>query len=176
MDANITIRVLTQSDKNSFVKLMNDYVQEYVKFEKTYPVYFDPKIGDAYWRDINERPEDYLTVVAETNGDLRGFCIGEIHRYGIIEKVYFHGDKRGEVWDIYVDPLYRNIKIGELMIQEIEKQFVLKGCEDVIMNGVDIENTGARKLYKRLGYKEWCIRCYKQISLGGSTKPIVGHE
>lgn len=163
MNSEVIIRELKPEDKDDFSGLVNEYIQEYVQIEKTYPIKYDSRIGPTYWDEIKKRPEDYVVLVAEVDGKLCGLCIGEIKHFGEIEKVYFEGVQRGEVWDIYVNPANRGKGIGEQMINRIESLFLEKGCPNVVLNGVNIRNSGAIKLYEKLGYKTWNMKYYKKV-------------
>jgi len=113
--------------------------------------------------DVVQDPEDNVVVVAEGGGKLIGFCVGEVHHFGEIERIYFEGDRHGEAWDLYTSPDWRGKGVAADMIGLMEREFVAKGCTNVVLNGVDIENAGARRLYEKIGYKPWCYRYFKKI-------------
>jgi len=163
VDQELIIRQLNQQDKTDFINLVNEYIQEYIVTEKVFPVKFDPSIGQIYWESITDKPQDHRVVVAESKGRLCGFCIGEIHHYGKIEKVYFQGNQRGEIWDIFVSPQNRGLGIGENLIKKAEELFIESGCKDILLNEVGVDNLGAKKLYERIGYQPWNMRFYKKL-------------
>ncbi len=163
MEESFQVRLITQSDESLFKQLMNEYIREYVTIEKTYPVRFDPKMGEVYWKNITEDSQDHVVIVAQQVDELLGFCIGEIHHFGEIERTYFEGDRRAEIWDIYVSSEHRGSGIGGEMISQIEKEFVVRGCKNMVLNGVDIDNEGAKKLYEKLGYRPWNMKYYKRL-------------
>lgn len=161
----ILVRKIEQKDKEEFERLINEYIEESVGKEKIYPVEFRPAIGERYWTDINKNKK-YLVVVAQHNDRLVGLGIGEVHMYGSIEKMYFVGDRRGEMWDLYVTARMRGQGVGRLIIKELEKLFAERGCENVVLNQVSVKNEKAKKLYEKLGYKAWTERFYKNINTG----------
>lgn len=163
MADTVCARLIVPSDKDQFVELMKSFIQEYIAMEKTYPVHYDPRVGEVYWQDIIDHPDSYYVVVAELDTKLVGFCVGEIKKSQGAETVYADHDLHGGVWDLSVDAQYRSRGIGQLMLDKMAEVFVEHGCKDMVLNGVDLENTGARKLYERLGFKPWNIKYYKKI-------------
>jgi len=55
---------------------------------------------------------------------------------------------------IAILPEYRSRGIGTRLIASAEKMARERGFREVCV-GVDIENTRARSLYERLGYRDW---------------------
>ncbi len=160
----LTVRRLKLDDKDVFTSLINDYVEEYIRTEDVYPVKYDPKIGKIYLGEITKEKSNFIILVALVKDQIIGFCIAEVHKFGKIEKAYFEGDRRGEVWDVYVNPKFRSMGVGKVLLKETEKVLLEQGCQNMVLNSVGVNNNGARELYERLGYKPWSIKYYKKIN------------
>lgn len=160
------IRKIKNQDEGAFVDLIKAYTQEYIAMEDIYPVRYEPIIGKTFWDEVMDKEKYYIVLVVEADNHLIGFCIGQIHNFDAVEKNYLEGDKRGEVWDFYVEPAYRSQGIGEKVLMEMEKEFLLNECQNMVLNGVDVKNDKAKKLYERMGYKMWKIEYYKNLNSG----------
>lgn len=159
----VSVRKIKPADKNGLISLINDYVKEYVPTEKVYPARYDPNIGQIYFDEIAKKDSNFLVLIAEKDGRMIGFSIAEIRKFGRIEKAYFEGDRRGEVWDIYVKPESRGTGVGQQLLTETEKELLRLGCQNITLNSVGMDNKGARKLYEKMGYKAWNMRYYKRV-------------
>ncbi len=160
---NYHIRTIETSDKESFIQIFNQYVQEYLTIDQVYPNYFNPEIGNTMWQLLEKHSEEYLAVVAECESMLVGFCTGSIHIFDEIETMYFRGDKRGDAWDLATTPEWRGKGVGAALLDGLSVEFKKRGCEHMILNNVDINNAGAKRLYEKLGYTPWTLKYYKKI-------------
>ena len=132
-----------------------------MNIEKLLPVHFDPKIGEVYWKTIEKNRKDSVTIIALAGEEIIGFCLGDVHHFTDLEKVYFDGDKYGELWDIYTKPAWRGKGVGGEMIALAEKEFAKRGCPSLLLNSVDIDNEWAKRLYEKLGFKQYTFKYFK---------------
>ena len=157
------VRKIKSADKDTLTSLINDYVKEYVPTEKVYPAKYDPHIGKIYFDEIAKKDSNFLVLIAEDGGREIGFSIAEVHKFGRIEKAYFEGDRRGEVWDIYVKPEFRGNGVGRQLLEEIEKELLKQGCQNITLNSVAMDNESARRMYEKMGYRPFNMRYYKRV-------------
>ncbi len=160
---NFTVRLLKEEDREQLMDLMNEYVREYVKKENLVPTHFDPKIGDVYWRAMKGKWEDNVGIVAIAENAMIGFCLGGVHHFNDFEKVYFDGDRHGELWDVYTKPDWQGKGVGKEMMALAEKELIKKGCPNVLLKNVNVENHGAKRLYEKLGYKPYVLEYFKSL-------------
>jgi ribosomal protein S18 acetylase RimI-like enzyme len=60
----------------------------------------------------------------------------------------------GTLWQLETDESLRGLGIGKRLIEEAEKRIKKRGLKEAVM-GVEDNNPAARRLYERLGYKEY---------------------
>ncbi len=85
-----------------------------------------------------------VNLLAKANEEVAGFVIGLLHDYGEV--------KLGHIVTIDVVPRYRRRGVGIKLLREVEKEFQKVGV-GVCYLEVRVDNTAAKKLYKKLGYR-----------------------
>ena len=85
------------------------------------------------------------SLLAKCGEEVVGFVIGLVNDFGEI--------KLGHIVTIDVVPKYRRRGVGMLMLQEVERDFQNAGVRVCYLE-VRADNTAAKKLYQRRGYKE----------------------
>ena len=83
-------------------------------------------------------------IIAEIDGKVIGFA--GLH----IQKIFHHCGKVAEVQEIYIDPSFRNKKIGNLLLQHLKKIANKNRCKmfEVASN---INRTNAHRFYEQVG-------------------------
>jgi ribosomal protein S18 acetylase RimI-like enzyme len=165
-----TIRLVRPSDEQVFQNIMNRYIEEYVTIEKIYPVHFDPRIGALYWGHIQKNPEKYVVPAAFVAGVMVGFGIGFVKTFDEFESAYYQGNMQGEVWEFFVDPAARKRTIGRQILEFMEREFLKRGCSDIVLTGIGVSNDDAQRLYQRLNYVPWNMKMYKKLGNGRGFK------
>jgi ribosomal protein S18 acetylase RimI-like enzyme len=160
---NYHIRLFKQKDKDIFLSILVQYLEEYTAQEHVYPISVNKKIVNEYWKLINKKSQRYVLLLTFVDDQCVGFMLGSIHMYELWESLYYEGDRRGEAWDLYIKPEWRGKKLGQLLMSQLEEEFKKRGCEHVILNDVRMDNMTARKLYEQLGYIPWNMKYYKRI-------------
>jgi GNAT superfamily N-acetyltransferase len=156
------IRPVAPSDESEFVQAVKEYVLEYANTEEIVEVDINKNIGEVYWQEVT-LGKNYIVLIAENDNKLVGFCIGEIHFFDKVEAVYFKGDKRGQVWDVYVTKDARGEGVGGQLINRMEEELKKRGCENMLIQGVAIVNSGAKRLYQRMGFVPWQVTYFKKL-------------
>jgi [ribosomal protein S18]-alanine N-acetyltransferase len=85
------------------------------------------------------RRQDAATLVAECDGKIAGFTIGE------------HWHHRGHIITLDVSQDFRRQGIGSQLIRACEKHFARRGCALILLETA-VNNLGAISFYKRHGY------------------------
>lgn len=80
-----------------------------------------------------------FTIVAESDGDIAGFTVGESLR------------RRGHVITIDVAESFRRHGLGSKLMEAAEERFRRSGCEVSLLETA-VDNMGAIAFYKRRGY------------------------
>lgn len=90
-----------------------------------------------------------MVVLAEYEGRIAGFLAGRVRAL----PAYFGGQPAGFVSDVYVDPDFRRRGIAEAMVHAGIQWFEESGITRIELQVV-VANEDARRLYRRLGWKE----------------------
>jgi ribosomal protein S18 acetylase RimI-like enzyme len=85
-----------------------------------------------------------LMLVAEANGVASG--------QAWISLVRRHPDSTGTVWAVRVFPCLQRLGVGTRLVLAAERFLQGRGFERIELN-VDTTNTGARRMYRRIGYR-----------------------
>ena len=86
------------------------------------------------------RRDPDLFLVAESRGSIAGAVLGR-----------FDG-RRGWIHHLAVDPSQRSRGTGRLLVEELEKRLVAKGCAKVNLH-ITTDNEGVCAFYGALGYE-----------------------
>lgn len=81
-------------------------------------------------------------------------CISVIHvedeRVGMLQ--LFEHPEEMEIGELQIDPIHQRRGIGTTILQDVVHRADARGCS--VRLRVGLENTGARRLYERLGFEE----------------------
>jgi ribosomal-protein-alanine N-acetyltransferase len=91
-----------------------------------------------------QRP-DSISLLAKIKGEIVGFAIALIHQR--------KNRKVGHIFTIDVAARARKGGVGLVLMKNVEQKLIEKGAKSCYLE-VRVDNTAARKLYKKLGYSE----------------------
>ena len=86
--------------------------------------------------------------------DGRLVALGDVFWSSQYEEVLAAGQDCPEVHGLWVAPDRRGDGIGTAMLHEAERAARARGA-DCLALGVEVDNAGAERLYRRLGFEEW---------------------
>jgi len=90
------------------------------------------------------RSVDFLTLIASVNREAAGFIIGSLE--GSRKKIV------GHVYTLDVKRKFRRMGVGSALLEALEKIFITRGAEKCRLE-VRLDNTAAKKLYLKHGYR-----------------------
>lgn len=96
---------------------------------------------------IQERPEMYLTLVAEEEKQVVGLLSLVFYR------VWFHPGGTALITELIVDQKYRGKGIGALLMNGAIQEAQARGMDEIEV-GTERENSGAQRFYRRCGFDE----------------------
>ena len=98
----------------------------------------------GYIAHLLQRP-DAISLVAEVEGETVGFAIALVRTR--------KSKKVGHIFTVDVEPKIRKRGVGLRLLTELESALKRQGTTRCYLE-VRIDNTAARRLYKKLGYAE----------------------
>ena len=132
----MTIRKATGKDRALLRELWEEFEREL-----DHPAYLR-ETWDEAWDDLSETVSAGVALIAEEDGRPVGFIFCVIGD---------RGRKTAHVTDIYVRPEARDRGIGSALLAEVIEPARQAGLDHVSLE-VLLRNTGARRLYERLGF------------------------
>ncbi len=105
--------------------------------------YPDPWPRSIFYLMRGRAPD--LFLVAEAEGVVVGYAIGEVERRGV--------ESVGHVMNIAIEPEWRRGGLAGMLLDEIERRFAAKGASTAYLE-VRASNTPAKNLYRKRGYVE----------------------
>jgi ribosomal protein S18 acetylase RimI-like enzyme len=101
---------------------------------------------------------DFRLAVADTGGELVGFCFSYISQ----KPKYFKLEKFGFVGDLYVKPKYRRQGIGHDLVKDALNFFARKKVSQIELL-VSIKNRDAIEFWEAIGFSHLLTWMYKRI-------------
>lgn len=125
---------------------------------KTVPQYF----GSTYEEEVLNPKLMFETLIENDSQDHVMFGAFDDQRLigitGFNRMARQRANHRGEVVQVYVEPIYRGQNIGEKLLRRVlEYAFALEGIEQVQLS-VIANNKMAIKLYEKLGFKTFGVQ------------------
>ncbi|MBN1386553.1 GNAT family N-acetyltransferase [Candidatus Woesearchaeota archaeon] len=123
----------------------------------------DRRIKKAYVRHLGPtlakmmRQKDKAFFMAEAEGKAIGYAAAEIQK----NPAWCVHDKRGHMFNLYVDRQYRRKGVGQKLTEACLRWFKEKGIRDLMIMHYHF-NTEAASLYKRYGFREYIVMLTKQ--------------
>ena len=102
------------------------------------------------------KPE-FIVVVADESGSLKGFISGEIKN----KRLRVH-DKAGYVEKWFVEKDYQNKGIGKELFDRLAQEFKGANCTHIELD-THLENKKAMKIYERLGFTKRLVTFFKLL-------------
>ena len=138
------IRKISIKDKENWKKLYKGYARFYRSS-------IDEKILDTVWSWLMDKNHETKGIVYEINGNLAALA-----HYRSMPRP-LKGKYIGFLDDLYVDPVYRNQKIGKKLIDEI-KAISISEKWDLVRWITREDNIRAKSLYKKIAEKtNWAV-------------------
>ena len=114
------------------------------------PYYTPNKNVERVYRKFLERSldaEDSLFLVAENNGELVGYAVGEIQKRSLI----FEIAENGYINDVFVLEEFRKHGIARMFLRELKEWFQSKGILYVELS-VNDKNIIGKKTWQKFGF------------------------
>lgn len=136
--SNITIRKITQNDREAWGDLWNEYLAFYGT-ELSSEIY-----ETTFERLLSDDPQEFQGLIAEKDGQLLGLVHFLFHRHGwkIANVCYLQ--------DLYVNEAARGTGAGRALIEAVYTHADHIGSPDVYWLTQE-DNETARRLYDRIG-------------------------
>jgi ribosomal protein S18 acetylase RimI-like enzyme len=137
----VSIRPATENDHDVLHELWIEYERELES----------PEWWDASWDDEWERLRvaiagDALVLIAELDSEVVGYAVARQRR-----------PRAAHLHDIYVRPQVRRMGVAKELLAAVTTEMRNRGAEMLTL-GVDLQNTVARTVYRRLGFQEDSLR------------------
>ncbi|MGZ4150177.1 MAG: N-acetyltransferase family protein [Actinomycetota bacterium] len=109
------------------------------------------------------RGHDGLVVVAEDDGEVVGFAVGEVRRRDPDERFEIVDFVNGVVTELYVAPAARRRGAGRALLGALDERFRDSGCGAVTIE-VFAPNRDARAFYAALGFEERDVYVFRSLA------------
>ena len=142
----MSIRPATEDDQNVLHELWDAFQGELGP-----PDWWDMS-WDEEWAGLREAiAGDPLVLIAELDGDVVGYAVARQPN-----------PRRAHLNDIYVRPHVRRHGVAKQLLAKVTAEMRARGAE-VLTLGVDMRNTTARTVYRRLGFREDSLRLLVEL-------------
>jgi ribosomal protein S18 acetylase RimI-like enzyme len=130
------VRRATEADREVLRELWHEFMDEVNE-----PEYWRGTWDEA-WAGVSKYIADHIALIAEEGGRAVGYELARLDRPRI-----------GYVSDLYVRPEARRRGIAKELLARAADELRGQGAEYVTLN-VNLDNDGARTVYRRLGFRE----------------------
>lgn len=107
--------------------------------------------------DPNAKTRCETEVEDEDQGHVLGFV-----SFGLVTDAYDRDGTRGAVYDLYVVPEARDAGVGRQLLDAAEANLTERGADSVVLEAM-ARNEGARRFYRRRGYREHRVELRKPL-------------
>ncbi len=149
------IRKATEKD----IERLSELQIGLAKYEKRFcEIIDDSEAVDEYSKECRERikREDCVFFVAEEDGKIVGYVLGEIEKPGH----HYIYKNRGYVVDAFVSKEHRGKGVGEKLTKKLLEWFKSKGIKWIKVSAYTI-NTPAIGFWKKMGFKDYVLEMTK---------------
>ncbi len=167
----VKIREYEESDRASFVKLMEqlmDYIVSTDDLKRTRRL---PEFGESYTQRTLQKisEQNGVIYVAEQEGKIVGLIVGTIPEQTEEELLEVLPAKCGEVLELVVKTEYRRKGIGTMLMNKLLDYFRKNNCTT---SGVVVlaPNENAHRLYSKMGYKNRTYYMIKDLQGQAQTR------
>jgi len=154
------IRLAVIQDKKELTRLIKEF-ENFTKFlsekQRQIRAYKDlEKMAQETAEKYLSQPE-YIVVVADENGVLKGFICDEIKM-----RKYRIYNKEGYVEKWFIERDYQDQGIGKELFNKLEEEFKKAECTHI---GLDthLENKKAIRIYEHMGFTKRLITFFKHL-------------
>ena len=159
-DSICSIRPAAAEDADGIARLWRDMADQHRSYDAEA---WDWRSDAAsIWRgkllESISDPEAVVLVAEDADGKLLGFLRGRVKDAAEI----FESSRRGEVWDLVVDPDTRGKGIGRKLMVAGFDALKQRGAASVRLH-VAVANADAVRFYRSLGMRKIMYRMYKKL-------------
>ena len=141
---------------------MKELWKEFIDFHKKRDPFFTRTADghDRFGEFVLERieKEDWLVLVAESEGEVVGHCLATIEEY---PPVYIN-PRYGYVQDIAVTKKYRRSRIGRKFFDRMAAWFREQGVDRIELD-VTATNDVSARFWREIGFGDFMIRMSKKV-------------
>ncbi|MBI4164060.1 MAG: GNAT family N-acetyltransferase [Candidatus Aenigmarchaeota archaeon] len=161
---NIIIKKYKESDFGDLVELMEELQDFIVNIDPMKRLRRLPLYGKIYTDDLLKKIKQNQGIIflAEHQNKVIGCVAGIIEKQTKYDLVRCKPTKPGKILELIVTKDYRSQKVGNLLMDKIEKHFKKAKCT-VVYTDIFEPNKGAYKFYQKLNYKSRLIYMIKPI-------------
>lgn len=162
--STIIIRPYRPSDKKQLVAAIEALQDHFVSMDMTGTFTRQPGYGKTYAKYIQNEVKKHNGViyVAMDGKQMVGFVSGAVYKKSKFEMTYTIPKVTGWVLLLYVDPNYRDQKLGTQLMDKLEQYFTKKKCDIVRLEAAG-SHTSPYEYYKRRGYHAWSVDMIKPL-------------
>ena len=143
----MSIRPATEDDHDVLAELWDEFQRELEP-----PGWWD-LTWEEEWASLREAIRgEALVLIAELDGDVAGYAVARQPN-----------PRRAHLNDIYVRPAARRRGVAKELIGAVTSEMRERGVEALTL-GVDVRNTVARTVYRRLGFREDSVRLVAELA------------
>lgn len=160
----VTYRLYKPSDKQEFIRCveaMQDYFVEqdsqgWLRRTKN----FGPRFVDEHLFAALKNLKGEIHVAMDGKR-MVGMTMGSVETVKGFDLIHYVPGRYGWVYVLYVDPKYRDYKIGSTLLDRLERFFAKEKC-DVIRLEAQGNVERLEEFYGRRGYKPWLSSMIKR--------------
>jgi diamine N-acetyltransferase len=161
----IEIRPLSAEDREFLVAAMEGLMRYLLPLDPDSLLICPDDYGQMYTENLLNRVNNGSgTILVALAGTVKvGIIAGIIKSPEPHDALGTKVKRIGEVLDLYILPGFRQMGIGQRLMQALEEKFIETNCDSV---GVEVfaPNQAAREFYRSLGFQDRAIWCHKQLT------------
>jgi ribosomal protein S18 acetylase RimI-like enzyme len=155
----IVIRPATSADVPAIGRLGALLVRTHHDFDPERFIAASDRTADGYGSYLGSqlRKADVIVLVAEENGEVLGYTYAGIEGF---DYMALRGPA-GVLYDIVVDPAYRNRGVGRLLLDTTLAALTAKGAPRVVLSTAE-RNEPAQRLFAHAGFRRTMIEMTRE--------------
>lgn len=123
-----------------------------------------PEYGEVYCSELLQKVASYegslqLAFIGE---QLVGLVAGIVEEQSAQNRVELGVSRAGRVLEVFVEPEFRDRRLGEQLMLRMEQLLRERGC-DILKVEVFALNGEAHRFYHRLGFQDWMVDLFKRL-------------
>jgi ribosomal protein S18 acetylase RimI-like enzyme len=158
MSVKLTIRVCTESDKSSFVRLNLEFMQEVMASNPYWAALSQPSTEEMgrIFSEALTMSEQIQIFIAEINGEVVGYA-----NTWTVYSIWSAG-KALTVDDLYVSSRYRKCGVGKNIMEHLTRYAEDHGYKRIQLHA-EPDNHNALELYRKLKFKEETMQFFMKL-------------